>query len=144
MVLAKYNTSNISKFLDEIDKISIGLDPWFTSLNSSYTSSNYYPPYNILDMGEGKRRLEIAVAGCSKTEIEVYTEKNLLTVETNRTTRDEEKYCHNGIARRSFRRSWTLGDDVRVDDVNIVDGLLTVELSTIIPEHQRKKSYTIR
>jgi molecular chaperone IbpA len=143
MVLSKYNTSNISKLLEEIDKISIGLDPWFTSLNTSYTTSNY-PPYNVVNVGDGKRRLEVAVAGFSRNEIEVYTEKNLLTIETHRNTKDDENYHYNGIARRSFKRSWTLGDDVRVDDVNIIDGLLTIELSTVIPEHQRKKLYTIR
>ena len=143
MVLAKYNTSNLSKLLNEIDRISIGLEPWFTSLDNSYTTSNY-PPYNVVDMGDGRKRLEVAVAGFSRNEIEVYTEKNLLTVEAHKETKVEEAYHHQGIAKRNFKRSWTLGDDMRVDDVRLTDGLLTVELTTIIPEHQRRKSYTIR
>lgn len=142
MVLAKYNTSNLSKLLSDIDKISIGLEPWFSSLDSVYTNSNY-PPYNVIDVGEGRKRLEIAVAGFSKNDIDVYTEKNLLTVEVDQKSKTEETYHYNGIARRSFKRSWTLGDDVRVDHVKLVDGLLTIDLSTIIPDHQRKKSYQI-
>lgn len=143
MVLTKYTTSNLSKLLNEIDKISIGLEPWFTSLDSSYTTSNY-PPYNVVDMGDGRKRLEVAVAGFSRNEINVYTEKNLLTVEAQKDVKVDEKYHYNGIAKRNFKRSWTLSDDVRVDDVRLVDGLLTVDLTTVIPEHQKRKSYTVR
>jgi molecular chaperone IbpA len=143
MVLTKYNTSNLSKLLNEIDRISIGLEPWFTSLDNAYTTSNY-PPYNVVDMGDGKKRLEVAVAGFSRNEISVFTEKNLLTVEVQKDVKVEEIYHHNGIAKRNFKRSWTLSDDVRVDDVRLIDGLLTVDLTTIIPEHQKRKSYNIR
>lgn len=143
MVLAKYNTSNLSKLLNDIDKISIGLEPWFMSLDNSYTTSNY-PPYNVVDLSDGRKRLEVAVAGFSRNEISVYTEKNLLTVEAEKGTKVDETYHYNGIAKRNFKRSWTLSDDVRVDDVRLVDGLLTVDLTTIIPEHQKRKSYNIR
>lgn len=142
MLLTKYNTSNISKLLSDIDRISIGLEPWFTSLDNAYTTSNY-PPYNVVDMGDGRKRLEVAIAGLSRNDIKVYTEKNLLTIEANTANKVEEKYHYNGIAKRNFKRSWTLGDDVRVGDVRLVDGLLTVELSTIVPEHQKKKVYSI-
>lgn len=144
MLLTKYNTSNISKLLDEIDRFSIGLDPWFSNLNSAYTTSSNYPPYDVIDMGDGRKRLEIAVAGFSRDDIEVYTEKNLLTVGATKKDKDAEKYHYNGIAKRSFKRSWTLGDDVRVDDVMLKDGLLTVHLTTVIPDHQKKRSYTIK
>lgn len=143
MLLTKYNTSNISKLINELDRISIGLEPWFTSLDSVYTTSNY-PPYNVVDMGDGRKRLEVAIAGLSKNDIEVYTEKNLLTVEAHNSKKEEEKYSYNGIAKRSFKRSWKLSDDVRVDDVRLVDGLLTIELSTILPEHQKRRIYSIR
>lgn len=143
MLVTKYNTSNISKLINELDRISIGLEPWFTSLDSAYTTSNY-PPYNVVDMGDGRKKLEVAVAGLSKNDIEVYTEKNLLTIESHNNRKNEETYHYNGIAKRSFKRSWTLSDDVRVDDVRLTDGLLTVELSTVIPEHQKRKTYNIR
>lgn len=143
MVLTKYTTSNLSKLLNEIDRISIGLEPWFTSLDNSYTTSNY-PPYNVVDIGDGRKRLEVAVAGFSRNEISVYTEKNLLTVEAQKDAKVTETYHYNGIAKRNFKRSWTLSDDVRVDDVKLIDGLLTVDLTTVIPEHQKRKSYNIR
>lgn len=143
MILTKYTTSNLSKLLNEIDRISIGLEPWFTSLDNSYTTSNY-PPYNVVDIGDGRKRLEVAVAGFSRNEISVYTEKNLLTVEAQKDAKVTETYHYNGIAKRNFKRSWTLSDDVRVDDVKLIDGLLTVDLTTVIPEHQKRKSYNIR
>jgi len=133
MVLTKYNTTNLSKLLGELDRISIGLEPWFTSLDNSYTTSNY-PPYNVVDMGDGRKRLEVAVAGLSRNDIEVYTEKNLLTIEANNESKVDEKYHYNGIAKRNFKRSWTLSDDVRVDHVKLIDGLL---IHRIIYYHTR-------
>ena len=50
---------------------------------------------------------------------------------------------HNGIARRAFTRTWTLSDDVVVGDISFVDGLLTIKLNRVIPEHQKKKTYEI-
>jgi molecular chaperone IbpA len=50
---------------------------------------------------------------------------------------------HNGIARRAFTRTWTLSDDVVVGDVSFVDGLLTVKLNKVIPDHQKKRVYDI-
>lgn len=143
MLLTKFNASNISKLLDDLDRLYIGSDYWFNNLNSSYITNSNYPPYNVVDLGD-KKRVEVALAGFSKEEISVYTERNLLTVEVNKKSKEEEKYHYNGIARRNFKRSWTLGDDVRVEDIKFSDGLLTIYLTTIVPDHQKKKIYEIR
>ena len=36
---------------------------------------------------------------------------------------------------------WTLADDVKVGDVSFKDGLLTVKLGKVIPEHHARKDY---
>jgi molecular chaperone IbpA len=54
-----------------------------------------------------------------------------------------EEYLHQGLAKRSFTRTWTLSDDVEVKDVSFADGLLTIKLNRVIPEHQKKKVYEI-
>ena len=55
--------------------------------------------------------------------------------------RQEETYSHRGLAQRSFSRQWSLSDDVEVKDVTFADGLLTITLGKIVPEHHAKKVY---
>jgi HSP20 family molecular chaperone IbpA len=145
MVLSKYNTANMSKLLDELDRFTIGLEPWFNSLNNSYaaTSSSNYPPYDVVDLGEGKYRLKLALAGFPRDRIKVYVEKNLLTVEASNPTKDDEKYHYSGIAKRNFKRVWTLGGDIKLDDVKLLDGILTLNLSTVEPERPDRKYFEI-
>ena len=47
---------------------------------------------------------------------------------------------HRGISQRSFSRSFTIADDVKVNGAELRDGLLTINCEKIIPEH-RKKTY---
>ena len=56
---------------------------------------------------------------------------------------DDSEYVHRGLARRAFTRTWTLSDDVKIDKVDFTDGLLTISLKRIIPEHHKKKVYSI-
>lgn len=139
--IAKYNTSNIQKFFEDIDRLTIGLDPFFTRLDNLSVSN--YPPFNVVDLGNGHQRLEIALAGFSKSEIEVYTENNVLTVSATKDNKTEENYKHHGIASRSFTRTWPISDDIRIGDVKFVDGLLSVEVLRIVPDHQKKKTYIV-
>ena len=47
------------------------------------------------------------------------------------------------MSKRSFSHSWQLADDVRVSNVDFADGLLSISLEKIIPEHQKKTVYKI-
>ena len=55
----------------------------------------------------------------------------------------DDEYIHQGLAKRAFILTWTLSDDVEVKDVSFVDGLLTIKLNRVIPEHQKRKVYEI-
>lgn len=137
--LAKYNAGNIQKFLDDIDKYSIGMDEWFNRMSSIHSTDVNYPPYNVVKTSNTETRLEIALAGFKKNEITVYTENNKLFVEGHREPNNEKEYVYRGLATRTFTRVWTISDDVEVKSVNFEDGLLSVNLVRIIPEHQKKK-----
>lgn len=144
MLLAKYNTANIDKFLNDIEKYSIGMDEWFNRFGTMHESYNNYPPYNLIKESETEFRLEIALAGYKKEDVEVFTEWNKLFVEAKKVdTSDIGEYLHNGLAKRAFTRTWTLSDDVKVSDVKFEDGILNVKLNRVIPEHQKRKVYEI-
>ena len=63
--LAKYNVGNIEKFLNDIDKYSIGMDEWFHRLGTLHESSTNYPPYNLVKESSTNFRLEIALSWIS-------------------------------------------------------------------------------
>jgi molecular chaperone IbpA len=137
-VLAKYQSDNVEKFLRDVDRYSIGMDEWFHRMGTLHQTESNYPPYNLVKEDSITFRLEVALAGFKKEEIIVTTESGKLFVE-GQTEKEDVEYVHQGLAKRAFTRSWTLSDDVEVRNVVFEDGLLTIELKRIIPEHQQRK-----
>lgn len=137
-VLAKYQSDNVEKFLRDVDRYSIGMDEWFHRMGTLHQTESNYPPYNLVKQDSITFRLEVALAGFKKQEIIVTTESGKLFVE-GQTEKEDVEYVHQGLAKRAFTRSWTLSDDVEVRNVVFEDGLLTIELKRIIPEHQQRK-----
>jgi molecular chaperone IbpA len=45
------------------------------------------------------------------------------------------------VAQRSFQRAWTIADDTEVKEVKFEDGLLSIELKKIVPQHHQRKDY---
>ena len=138
-----YSVPETAKYLLEIQKNSIGLDEWFKRFDTAFETHTNYPPYNLVKESSVDFRLEIALAGYKREDIEVTTEWNKLFVEAKKSGNSDDEYLHQGLAKRAFTRTWTLSDDVEVKDVSYVDGLLTVKLNRVIPEHQKKKVYEI-
>jgi molecular chaperone IbpA len=137
--LARYEVANIEKFLNDVEKYSIGMDEWIHRFGSLHQTETNYPPYNLVKETNVDFRLEVALAGFSPKEVVVYTENNKLFVEGQKETNNETEYLHKGLATRAFTRSWTISDDVEVRDVKFENGMLTVKLGKIIPDHHKRK-----
>ena len=138
--LQRYRSADLPQLMDRITKNSIGLDNFFDTFFDQDVTSNY-PPYNLIHVNNVESRLEIALAGFKKKEVKVYTEYGKLFVTADKTDKDESEYVHKGLAHRSFQRAWTLSEDVEIKDVVFEDGLLTVKLGKIVPEHHARKEY---
>ena len=139
--LARYHADNLPELFDKITKNSIGLDDYLNRFWDNTTTENY-PPYNLVQISNVESRLEIALAGVKKNEVKVYTEFGKIHVEgTKEEPKDDAEYTHRGLAQRSFKRSWTLSEDCEVRQVVFEDGLLTVELGKIVPDHHARKEY---
>ena len=119
---------------------SLGLDETFSRLEALAGGGSSYPPYNVVHGDNGRTILEVALAGFRTGDIEVETERNVLTVSANR-EKEERKYSHKGISARSFRRNWQMSDDVEVENVAFEDGLLTITLKKELPEKQQRKKW---
>ena len=139
--LAQYNAANLDQLLDRITRNSIGMEGYFDRIvNNLHETTQNYPPYNLVKVSEVESRLEVALAGFSKAEVNVYTESGKLFVEGQKEDKESDlEYQHKGLAQRSFTRVWTLSDDTEVRSVDFVDGLLSIALGKVVPEaHQRK------
>jgi len=140
--LQRYHAANLPDLMDKINKNSIGLDDYFNNFfNSDFPQSNY-PPYNLIQLNNHESKLEIALAGFKKDELKVYTEFGKLYVEGKKEESETDgSFVHKGLAQRSFQRVWTVTDDTKVGSVKFEDGLLSVELNKIVPEHHARKEY---
>ena len=141
--LASYHSANLPELMKIISKNGIGMDDYLDRFfTNSYETTTNYPPYNLIHVNNVESVLEIALAGFGKKELKVYTEYGKLIIEGQKETKEtESKYVHQGLAQRSFTREWTLSDDVEVGDVSFKDGLLTVKLGKVIPDHHARKDY---
>ena len=138
MEIQRYTAADLPTLFDKITKNSIGYD--FDSFwNTTQTS---YPPYNLIHISNEESRLEIALAGFKKDDVKVYTEYGKIYVEgSKKEQEDDGTYVHKGLARRAFQRAWTLSDDTEVRSVSFDDGLLSIVLGKVVPEHHQRVDY---
>ena len=110
------------------------------------SSTGGYPPYNIVKDGE-KFQIEIALAGVSKEDLEITVAEGVLTIEHKPEGEVEPKgweWLHKGIAQRTFKRNFTLTDDIVVQGSRMENGMLYIELERIIPEEKKPKTIAIK
>ena len=140
--LARYHAANLPELMERIQRNSIGMDDYLNRFWDGVDTSSNYPPYNVIQVNNVESRLEIALAGFKKKEVKVYTEFGKLYVEGKKEESETVgEIVHKGLAQRSFTRAWTLSDDTEVRQVSFTDGLLTVELGKIVPDHHTRKEY---
>ena len=139
--LTQYHTANLPELMKIIRQNGIGMDQYLDRFFNESPQSNY-PPYNLVQLNNHESKLEIALAGFKKDELKVYTEFGKLYVEGRKEeSKDDGTFVHKGLAQRSFERVWTVTDDTKVGSVKFEDGLLTVELKKIVPDHHARKVY---
>lgn len=130
------------------DKFLVGYDRVFDQLAQVHDqlSKNVpnYPPYNIRKTDENTYVIEMAVAGFGESNIEITLEDDKLTVSGSvDRTNDGSDVLHQGLALRDFTRTFTLNDQIEVDNAEMVNGLLKIWLERIIPESKKPKKIEI-
>ena len=142
-------TRNLSIW-NSLKPFSIGFDSIFDEFDRMLDSSEFvsnYPPYNIKRVSDSDYKIEFALAGFDKKDIEVETKDNSLTIRSK--TKDEtidkkgDGVVHRGIASRQFMRSFALGDDIKAKDAKLENGLLTIDLEREIPDEKKPRLIAI-
>jgi len=140
--LATYHSANLPELMKVIKQNGIGMDDYLDRFFNAPMQSSNYPPYNLIQLNNHESKLEIALAGFKKDELKVFTEFGKLYVEGRKEESEVDgTFIHKGLAQRSFERVWQITDDTEIGSVEFADGLLTVELKKIVPEHHARKEY---
>jgi len=132
-------------FFDPWMNQSLGLEHIFHALRQfDRNPPNKYPPHNIIK-SDNNYILEFALAGWKEDEITVELEKNILKVTGKKADPEdsEQEFVHKGIANRSFLSQFTIGDNIKIVDGNLKDGVLTINMDIIIPEEDKPKTINI-
>ena len=140
-------------FRDPIfSSLFVGFDNLFDSISQMSQGSKSlpsYPPYNVLQDGDDYV-IEIALAGIAKKDLNVELQENTLSISydsSNDIVNDvieENKVLHKGIAQRSFKRQFTLSEDIVVEGANFKDGMLNIFLKRVVPEEKKPKQIKIK
>ena len=106
------------------------------------SSAASYPPYNIERTGENAYRISVAVASFTEADLSVETKENALTIRGEKQPTDKEvraDVLYQGIAARTFVRSFQLADHVGVKASALENGLLSVGLLREVPEAMKPR-----
>lgn len=132
--------------LKNFDQFFVGFDDQFNRLaklhdNFAKNIPNY-PPYNIKKVDDNKYVIEIAVAGFSKSEIEIELKDDTLVVK-GQANDSKDDYLFKGIGMRDFTRTFALNDQVEIKGAGLMNGMLKIALERIIPEHKKPRKIEV-
>ena len=144
-------TRNLSVW-NSLRPFSVGFDSIFEEfdrmLESTERYSSNYPPYNIHKLNDNNYKIEVALAGYSKDDIELELKDSALTVR-NKTkekviNENGNGVIHKGISTRQFERSFTISEDIKVKNAELKNGLLNIDLERIIPDEKKPRLIDIK
>ena len=129
-------------------RVTVGFDRVFSMLDQLggvEGSVPSYPPYNIERASENAYRISVAVAGFTDADLSIETKENRLTIRGEKQTNEEKTgdVLYQGIAERTFARSFELADYVKVKGASLENGLLHVDLVREIPEAMKPRAIPI-
>ena len=135
----------------ELRPFSVGFDNIFDhfNLHLDNTRTVNYPPYNINKIDEFNWQIQMALAGFGKKDINITTADNQLTIESvkdkeTKDVEDNDGVLFKGISKRQFKKSFTLADDVVINDAELKDGMLLIDMEKIVPEEKKPKTIKIK
>ena len=138
-------TSKALSLFDNFNQLTpyaVGFDRIFNQLSNyadNQRASTGFPPYNIRKGGEYTYVIEMAVAGFGKKDIEVEVAEGTLTVRSVKENDKSDDDIYRGISYRKFDRKFTLADDIVVNGAELENGMLTITLERVIPEHKKPR-----
>ena len=138
---------------NQLRPVTVGFDSVFENFermfsNDFFNTSSSYPAYNIVKTKDNHYDVEVALAGFNKKDIKVSYADGQLSIESvNDKTKEKDEngnIIHRGIAKRYFKKSFSVADNCEVKSAELKDGLLRVSLERIIPEEKKPRVIDIK
>ena len=134
--------------------MTVGFDRFFSDWeemfsNDFFKTPSNWPAYNIVEKKNNHYDIEVALAGFNKKDIKVSYADGQLSIESVKNDKTKERdengnVIHQGIAKRYFKKSFSIADNCEVKNAELKDGLLRVSLERIIPEAQKPRVIDIK
>ena len=149
-------TNKALTIFNQLRPLTVGFDDTFRHFESMFDhqldhiQTTAFPHYNIVKMDKNKYDIQIALAGYNKKDIDINLEEGVLTIESKKDEKKETKLdsegeiLHKGIAKRYFKKSFTIAEDCKVIGAELKDGLLRVSLERIVPDHKKPRTISIK
>ena len=129
----------------DLQKYLLGFDRFMDTNLFAGTLDGGYPRFNILKVGDTGFRIELAVPGWNKEDIEISLHKGVLKVEglTKQALPAEEVYVYKGLSGKCFTRMFGVSEHVILDRAYMERGLLCIDLHEEIPKELQPVKVTI-
>jgi molecular chaperone IbpA len=132
----------------DFDKFFVGFDDQFNRIAKMHDELTKnipnYPPYNIRKVEDNKYVIELAVAGFSKSDIEITLDDNKMIIKGSSKEDAEDTFLFKGIANRAFTRTFAIDDQIEIKDAALLNGMLKIALERIIPEHKKPRKIDLK
>lgn len=113
--LAKTNPNKpVFSFFDDLFK---PVNYWLEDFENEV--SGFFPPVNIRET-EDAYQLEVVAPGMEKADFKIKTEGDMLSISAEKKEEkknEKDKHIHTEYSFRSFKRSFTLNDDIDQENV---------------------------
>ena len=140
--------------INNLRPLTVGFDRFFSDWeemfsNDFFKTPSNWPAYNIVEKKDNHYDIEVALAGFNKKDIKVSYADGQLSIESVKNDKTKERdengnVIHQGIAKRYFKKSFSIADSCEVKNAELKDGLLRVSLERIIPEAQKPRVIDIK
>ena len=150
-------TNKALSIFNQLRPVSVGFDSIFNHFEKMFDDDFRfppvnYPPYNIVKTGTYTYNIEVALAGYNKKDISVEYADGVLNIKSIKDENSNDRLesftnkavIHKGIAKRYFSKSFTIADDIKIEDAELKDGLLKIYLMKIVPEGKKPKKITVK
>jgi molecular chaperone IbpA len=136
MFLTRYSTNDLDRVFRHTVDLFDRMEQIFDDQAFSTSTTTSFPPHNIRKR-DNSYLIEMAVAGFNRDEVNITREKNYLIVEGKKEEKNDDGFVYRGIANRSFKKSFALGENMKVLAADMKDGMLYVALEHEIPEEDK-------
>ena len=133
---------NSTYTVKQLAPLSLGFNEFFNFAERLIDDPSF-PKYNILKPTDTTWVIEMALAGYSKSDLEIDLKDGALTITHEKVEEKETtQVLYRGITKKAFSKSFAIAENIIVKSATFIDGLLTIRLEEIIPEN--KKSTIIK